>query len=295
MSDIWSGIGVDIAGSSSGEWLYRTGEEVRGPIPFEAVVSKLLAGELDTNTLVAREGGEFHPIVRVAVFAPHVKQASERAAAKAARKLRRLVTLVVLIALAGAAGGGFFFWKELERRRAEAEALRQQREEELARKRAELEAMPKMGLVALVSLGTEDEVKIRNQPAPSATPASKKSGKLSRKERGAAQPAPAAEEEMVQSCKLSQQDIFGTLKKHLAKINVCVEDEKTRDAANLPPQLELEFVVKPNGKVTDFEVNNRHYRTGPMKNCMVKAFNTITFPESSGTNCPVTIPIRIGK
>ncbi len=97
------------------------------------------------------------------------------------------------------------------------------------------------------------------------------------------------------ACKLSEGDIFGTLKKQLAKINVCVEDEKGRDAANLPPTLELEFVVKPTGAVTEFHINDRHYRTGPMNNCMIKAFNTIHFPESTGTNCPVTIPIKIGS
>ena len=100
----------------------------------------------------------------------------------------------------------------------------------------------------------------------------------------------------MQSCKLTQQDIFGTLRSALGKLNVCVEDEKKRDTQGLlPAALELGFVVKPNGKVVDFAINDRHYRTGPLNNCMIKAFNTITFPGSTGANCPITIPIKIGK
>jgi hypothetical protein len=100
----------------------------------------------------------------------------------------------------------------------------------------------------------------------------------------------------VASCKLSQQDIFGTLRKSLAKINVCVEDEKSRDKEGLlPPTLELSFVVQTSGKVVDFEIEDRHYKKGPMNNCMIKAFQTITFPSSNGANCPVSIPIKIGK
>lgn len=290
MSDIWSGIGVDVAATTSGgEWLYRLGNEVRGPIPFESLVGKLLAGELNPNTLVAREGGEFHEMARVAAFAPHVQQYQAVRAKKASTTARIVGISVALLVIAAAGGGGVYLWREHQRKLAAVEQERQVKEAALAREREALEKAPKMELVALVSLGTEEDVKIKSEPKPARPkrPGSKPTPEESK-------PSPG-EEEMVMSCKLSQQDIFGTLKTHLAKINVCVEDEKTRDAANLPSTLELEFVVKPTGKVVEFKINDRHYRTGPMNNCMVKAFNTITFPTTDGSNCPVTIPIKIGK
>jgi hypothetical protein len=287
MTDIWSGVSVDLTSSSSGgDWLYRVGQEVRGPVAFESVVSKLLSGELNPKTHVAREGGDWHPIAQVAAFEPHVliyqKQASKKAKA-VARVVGLLLGILVLIS---AAIAGYWLWLENEHKKVLAEVARIRSETDLERQRRILEAGSKMGLVALVSLGTEKDVQIKGAKKPGTS-----SGKPAKAKTGQAAPP---EEDMVSSCKLSQNDIFGTLKKHLAKINVCVEDEKGRDAANLPSQLELEFVVKPNGKVTDFHVNDRHYRTGPMNNCMIKAFNTISFPESDGTNCPVTIPIKIG-
>lgn len=293
MSDIWSGVSSAIP-QNDGEWLYRVGEEVRGPVPFESVVSKLLSGELTPKTMVAREGGEWHPIAQVAAFEPHVAIYQENVTKKSAAIAKRIALALGILVLIAAGIAAYFLLGENEHKAVLAEVAQRRSEEELDRQRHAFESMPKMGLVALVSLGTEQDVKIKKKTT---TGGGKKTGKSGGKSglSGSGEGGSSSEEDdMVMSCKLSQSAIFGTLNKHLAKINVCVEDEKTRDAVNLPNQLELEFVVKPTGTVSDFHVNDRHYRTGPMNNCMIKAFNTIKFPESDGTNCPVTIPIKIG-
>jgi hypothetical protein len=290
MTDIWSGVSVNLSSTSSGgEWLYRVGQEVRGPVAFESVVSKLLAGELTPKTPVAREGGDWHPIAQVAAFEPHVL-IYQKQASKKARKVARTIALILGVIVLIAAGiAGYWLWLENEHKKVLAEVARLRSETDLERQRRILESGSKMGLVALVSLGTESDVKIKGAKKPGTT-----STKHKNTTGTPGTSSGPTEDEMVLSCKLSQNDNFGTLKKHLAKINVCVEDEKGRDAANLPSQLELEFVVKPTGKVVDFHINDRHYRTGPMNNCMIKAFNTISFPETDGTTCPVTIPIKIG-
>ncbi len=292
MSDIWSGFSNPIA-HSDGEWLYRVGEEVRGPVPFESVVSKLLVGELTPKTMVAREGGEWHPIAQVAAFEPHVAIYQENVTKRSAAIAKRIAMVLGIIVLIAAGIAASWLFLENEHKAVIAEVSRLRSEEQLDRQRHAFESMPTPKLVALVSLGTESDVKIKKKTASSGTKKPKSGGKTGTP--GSPDSGGDSEDDMVMSCKLSQNDIFATLKKHLAKINVCVEDEKTRDAANLPGQLELEFVVKPTGTVTDFHVNDRHYRTGPMNNCMIKAFNTIKFPESDGTNCPVTIPIKIGS
>ncbi len=289
MADIWSGIGVEISqGGGDSEWLYKVSGQTRGPVPMQSIVQKLISGEINLNTEVAREGGEFHPIARVAAFSKHVTEAKKHAQKRAAKKVRRIVAILSLPGLVALGVGGFYVWKGIEKTRAERKIAQQKAAEELAKKRAEAE-QTQMGLVALVSLGTEEDVKIKSAPSGGKKPKTKtgEPGSSTKSE---------PEEEMVATCKLSQQDIFGTLRKHLGKINVCVEDEKSRDTQGLlPPQLELEFVVQTSDKVTDFQINDRHYRKGPMNNCMIKAFATFSFPSSNGANCPVTIPIKIGK
>jgi hypothetical protein len=290
MSDIWSGVSVGIA-PSEGEWLYRVGSEVRGPVPFESVVSKLLSGELTPKTQVAREGGEWHPIAQIAAFEPHVRIYSEKQTKKSSAIFKRVALLLGVLVLVAAGIAGYWLYLENEHENVLADVARMRSEAELERQRLAFEHQKQMNLVALVSLD-ESKLVVKNRdkkPSSGKRPGAKGiAGSPGSPDQGAA-------EDEIMSCKLSEGDIFGTLKKQLAKINVCVEDEKTRDAANLPPTLELEFVVKPTGAVTDFHINDRHYRTGPMNNCMIKAFNTIHFPESTGTNCPVTIPIKIGS
>jgi hypothetical protein len=291
MPDIWSGIGTEIAQSSHGEWLYKVGGQIRGPLPMQALAQKLVRGEIGLDTQVAREDGDFHPVARVAAFAQHVTEAKKQAGKRHAARTRKIILLSTVPALIVIAVAGWFIWSELARRRVDADRVRKAAEEALLQQRKKAEALPDMGLVALVSLGNEDSVKIHQTPSapkrPAATPG---------KKTPAATAAKPEADEMVQTCKLSQGDILGTLKRSLSLINVCVEDERSRDTQNLlPPTLELDFVVQTSGRVTDFALTDRHYRKGPLANCLTKAFNTIQFPATNGANCPVTIPIKIGK
>jgi len=66
MSDIWSGVGVEIAPAGDGEWLYRVGTEVRGPVPLQVVAQKLVSGQIPLDAHVAKEGSsDFFPIARM--------------------------------------------------------------------------------------------------------------------------------------------------------------------------------------------------------------------------------------
>ena len=309
MADIWSGIGAELS-QDEGEWLYRVGKDVRGPLEQRLIVDKLIQGEIDLSTLVARVGTEFSPIGQVRAFEQHIRAAKKARAQRVAQKRRKLILIISMPVLLIAVGVGLFlhhdYQKHVKADREHAAELARVAKEQLAAQRAAIpktEDLPKMGLVALVSLGTQDDVKIHGDTAQA--PATKTLHRPNAKHKARESEGPegpaeaeqsAAPEEEFQTCKLSQQDIFGTLRSHLATLNVCVEDEKKRDTQGLlPPKLELSFVVKPSGKVGDFAIDDRHYRTGPLNNCMIKAFNSMAFPTSTGANCPITIPIKISK
>ena len=312
MTDIWSNIGAEsTTQTNTGEWLYKVGADIRGPVPIDTIAQKLKSGELDLSIEVGKEGGAFHPVISVRAFAEHVKVAKKEANQRKSKKYGRLVLLITIPSLLVAAGAGYLIYDGLKKSEAERLAEALAKEQELAARREQMQKTPEMGLVALVSLGNEDSVKIRQDKpdddgetkakskAKTAAGGSKVSGSAgSAGSAGTAGAAPSkpAPTEMVSRCQLSQADIFGTLKRNLASINRCVENERATDSQNLlPSTLELDFVVDTSGKVVDFQINDRHYRTGPLKNCMTKAFSTIVFPPSSGSNCPVTIPIKIGS
>lgn len=302
--DIWSGIGKDIT-PDEGEWLYKVGTEMRGPMPHRQVVDKLMKGDIEFSTPVAREGTDFHPLRSVAAFLPHL-EAAQRARVKREAATKRKKVFMALVPVIALAAGALFYIQTLHKAQLAKEAkVRAALEAKLAAQQQQQQSalnVPKMGLVALVSLGTEQDVKITGQrPAGEGAPRTKhkKHEKASAGPDGSEEAAGGGgggDEDIVQTCALTQQDIFGTLRNSLSKLTVCVDDEKKRDAEGLlPPVLSLQFIVKPNGKVTEFAIDDRHYRTGPLNNCLVKAFSAIVFPESNGANCPVTIPIKISK
>ncbi len=286
MADIWSGIGAEIA-TSEGEWLYRMGQEIRGPLPETALANKIATGQVPLSILVAREGGDFHPVTRVATFAEPVELAQKQLARTRARRIGLIVAVGTVILLAGGGAAGYMIWKEVEEQRLQALRDAEAEAAALEAQRAQLEAKTEgPELVALVSFGTEDEVEIKQT--------GRKPKRPKRPRPGGKTPPPEPEESFG-SCQRSQGQILSVLQKHLATINVCVEDEKTRDAGRLPSQLKLDFVVQTTGAITDFRILDRHYRTGPMNNCMIKVFRRIKYPSVGGSNCPITIPINIGN
>jgi hypothetical protein len=170
MPDIWSGIGTEIAQSGHGEWLYKVGGQIRGPLPMQALAQKLVRGEIGLDTQVAREGSEFHPVARVAAFAQHVTEAKKQAGKRHAARTRKIILASTVPALIVIAVAGWFIWTDLGRRKADAEHARKAAEEAILQQRKKAEALPDMGLVALVSLGNEDSVKIHQTPSKRGTP-----------------------------------------------------------------------------------------------------------------------------
>jgi hypothetical protein len=290
MVDIWSGIGAELS-KPSGEWLYRVGEDLRGPVPIKVLAEKLIKGEIPLTTPVALEGGDFHPVVQVKAFSVHVTEAKKAARKRNAAKVRRILSISLVVFLLGGAVAGYFIFQAYQKQEQVRLALEKQRKEEQNRLAKEKEGLGEMKLVAIVSLGTEDEVKINNGRKPGTTrpkpvPSKAKPGET---------PAAPSAEDFVSDCTRSQGDILSALGKHVGKLNVCVVEEKNGPEGKLlPSSLDIEFVVRPDGKVVDFGITDRHYRTGPLKNCMTKVFMGVKYAAAGGSNCPVTLPLKIG-
>jgi hypothetical protein len=290
MVDIWSGIGVEIS-KSSGEWLYRVGDDVRGPVPIKVLAEKLIKGEIPLTTPIALEGGDYHPVVQVKAFSIHVTEAKKAARKRNAAKVRRILLISLAVFVLGGAVAGYFVFEAYQKQEQARLALEKKRKEEQDEIQHQKDALAKMDLVALVTLGSEAEVKIKSERKPGTT----KSKAVSTKTKPGETPAAAPAEEMISDCTRSQGDILAALGKHVGKLNVCVVEEKNGpDGKLLPSTLEIEFVVRPDGKVVDFGVNDRHYRTGPLKNCMTKVFMGVKYSTAGGSNCPVTLPLKIG-
>ena len=222
MADIWGGIGVSI-GDSKGDWFYRLNHEIRGPVGYQALVDKLLAGEINLTTEVSRDGATYFPLAQVKAFAPHLEEASHTQVRRITRRSNLRLALLTVPVLAALVALAVVLKHNYAHHQKES-----QQAAKLALAKAQPpspESLSKLHLVALVSLGTESDVKITNTGAGKHL----RHGKKRKHTKNADGPGPVDDyepEETVSTCQLTQQDIFGTLRNQLNKLNVCVEDEK---------------------------------------------------------------------
>ena len=281
-------------------WLCRfENNDVRGPFKQSVLAEKIKRGEVSLDTHVARDGTDFYPLLQVKAFASVVAELEAMRQEKARKRVRNIVYGVVVPAclLLVCVGAWIFYTSSQERslRARERATL----ESAWAKKQQAYAALPQMGLVSWVHLGSAQDISVGRKrvhvPAHVRVRGSTHHASLRVRDSVQDSASVSDNEVVVVGCQLSQNQIFETLRQSVGKLNFCVEDEKARDTEHvLPETLQLEFVVQNTGTVVDFRILERRLRIGPLNNCMVKAFQTITFPESTGDNCPVTLPIRIG-
>lgn len=298
-------------------WLYKIGANIHGPVSKQVIIDKWLQGELNASSLVARQGTDFAALGQVAAFASQHQAAQDAANARVRRSAYRQLSAAVAVLLLVVVGVSAVMYRSYQQRIAQQEAAAQSARkavEQAAQKRLEAQAEAKrqadlaqvassnLPLVALVSLGTEHDVHITQPTGPkkSRDRVRRRRKKHTRAESTTTDAdaddaaSASAGDDFVETCQLSQQDIFSTLHDQLAKLNVCIQDEKRQDTQHLlPPTLKLQFVVHASGHVSELNIDDPHFHTGRLNNCLTKAFHTIVFKRTSGADCPITIPIRI--
>lgn len=118
---------------------------------------------------------------------------------------------------------------------------------------------------------------------------SEKTKAIIRSQKATEQPASLSH----QACNLTQEEIMSTIRRHVGKINRCIEAEQKRETnAHLPSTLNLAFVVQATGKVDQLEIGTPYYRNSLLKTCLTETFQSAQFPRRSESTCPVTLPIK---
>src|SRR5215813_15024444 len=108
-------LGTDL-GTTGGEWLFRQGELVLGPVPAHKIVEKLYRGELSGTSEISLLGdGHFMRLSEVEFFKLHLAKAeaklrvdavAEREQTRANRKRNVRLALAALLAGVLAVGAG---------------------------------------------------------------------------------------------------------------------------------------------------------------------------------------------
>ena len=270
----------------AGEFLFKQGELVFGPVPASWLVEKLASGELPPDTLVAREGAAFAPMGEVTVFMEHAARASARrrvesqarAAAKA-RTIRRALKLAAVAACAAMAAGGAIagvIW-----------AIRSGVFEHDQQELAELRILASPPLVAIAPARADDELEyLGDEPAAA--------GKAATQRRPVARKSDAKSDDGARvERNYDSAGIQAIVQANQQRLFPCIREEAARDPS-FRGELPFTFTVGNAGKVVKLWIDRRGYESGPLHACMSAQLAQWKFPLFQGERPSVSLSFRVG-
>lgn len=288
--------------SGGGDWLFRHGELILGPVPAAQIVERLNAGELDGKTEVQLLGGDhFRRISEVEFFRVYLAKAeakqrvdaherTEESAAQKRRLTRITAVVIVSVLFAGAAGYAAIYlaihrpWKT-----GDAEALAELISVEpptitLARSRlAEEELLdypggPKKPLDKLADRGSSK----------SAKSASTKTGG------GPKLNSEGDEPDGLQTAKFDQEAINAVVATKQKTLYPCLVAEAQKKPG-LSARIPIEFVIGNGGKVNKVWVDHPDFKTGSLPECLLRELQKWQFKAFEGEQPNVGLSFKIGK
>lgn len=267
-------------------WLYQLRNEVFGPVTAKTLVEKLYEGELEAETRIAPEDGDFLALRRYGAFRVHLpKAAAHRAAAEEAKREEKSAKSRVLRRRALFAGAGLlasltiFFVVLTVVRDRRAESLKEEQEKSLQAELARLQASVTIE-PPLIDLKEEDE-----DPAPAGgTKGSKGRGKR-----------PKLIALSAGTEKLSREEIMVGVSSAFSGIKKCIVQQMQRDRESIPERVVLSFNIGNDGMVREVSFDDRFLRKSPMRDCVAQQLAGVRFRAFKGEVRNVEYPISIGK
>lgn len=290
-------LGVDL-GTSGGDWLFRHGDLILGPVPGAQIVEKLFSGELDGKSEVQRLGsGVFVRIAEVDFFKVHLAKAEAkwrvdqhaRSTEQQNRRKRVLrIGIVALVALlfAGAAASAATYlaihkpWKDpnelLYEQYAELISVEPPQIRGAKAHKADEELIDYPGGPGVPRHGGEKG------------PTAPKHGKRPKMSDESEEP------DGLQMAKFDQDAInavVGSKQKTLYPCLVAEAQKKPGLSAKIP----IEFVIGNDGRVTKVWVDHPSFKEGPLRDCFLRELQKWQFKSFEGERPTVGLQFKIGK
>ncbi|WP_342381759.1 AgmX/PglI C-terminal domain-containing protein [Myxococcus stipitatus] len=297
--------GQELAADVDGQWLFRHGDLVLGPVSGNHIVEKLKTGELTPESLLALAGErDFHPMKDVEPFKVHVALAEARARVDAAVLVEREKNRKRMMVLGGVAGGlalvlgsgglylarnaavhGWFGEEEFEGIEMEAPVIRvaQARpdDEELFDYPIPGAVKPKQGDVGGGKPATPGGGKPtavasvdRKPPRPSGNVATDPDG-------------------MQVAQQFDQSAINRVVAGNKSTLFRCLKEEAAR-SPGLAARIPLEFVIGNDGRVNKLWVDNPQFKKGPLYDCLFTELQKWPFRAYEGERATVGLSFTLG-
>jgi hypothetical protein len=309
--------GLDAA---EGEWLFKQGDLLLGPVTAAVLIDKIKKDELHGDTPLARDGQPFKPMGSIRVFRDVVAAradekrfaAEERAHRSAVSRTRVLRAIVIVVLFAAPAAASVFGARKVVLARPWDDTpkwlLRVPPLVDLPQRPPEVRpATPTPTTPAdVVASNTPDPV---DATAPGGAAAKKpvvgaaKTGvagsaaATTTNAGGAidarpATPTPAAGGALPET--LTNAQAIEPLKGAQADLKACFKAEMESNP-DVPPQIVLSYTVTEAGKAINVALDARELRDRPVVGCVQKAITALQWPRFTGERKNVSVPFKLGK
>ncbi|MFO0724637.1 MAG: AgmX/PglI C-terminal domain-containing protein [Myxococcota bacterium] len=271
-------------------WLYKLNGHIFGPINSKAILEKLYAGEIDAETPLAPEDGEFMALRRYGAFRLHLPKAEEHRAAHAEKQRlesdqkRRITTKLVGIgglALALLGGGGYGAMKWVESSRLEAAQRAKEAEEKKIRDQID-------GLMANLTIEPPLIQIVDDEDPKKVDPKKRRGGS------GPSRPSRAASANLPPTVELSREEVMEGVSEVFGGMKRCIVEQIQRDPESVTDKIVLSFAVNNQGVVQNVDIEDRTLRKSPLLGCIAGKLGTLHFRKYIGEVKNVEYPITIG-
>lgn len=316
---------------AQGQWLFKKGDVVLGPVSAGLLVERLQRGEIEGDTPIGREAGAWTRLADVAYFATvldrvvaeRLAREAERAAERERQRERALRAALWALALVLPCSVGVLAGRALATARPW-----DSRAEWLARtppiaelppppRQAPPTATPRLasasggagltpgdapaaegrgGASEAPASGDADEQDADDTSAEKPRTAKSRGKKRKGKSRRDA-PASTSRESVAAGAlpeTLSSEQVTAGLAKGKAGIGACLKDESARNP-DMPDVVTLRFTVTEDGSATLIQLREREVRDGPLAACLVNVVSKLRWPRFTGERKNAEVPFRIKR
>ncbi len=285
-------LGTDL-GTTGGDWLFRHGELVLGPVPAHKVVDKLFTGEITGSTEISLLGdGHFMRLSEVDFFKLHLAKAQAKlrvdavalqARAQGTRKRNARFGIVAAISLVFAGGAAMLArylaihkpWKNAD---------------ELAFANISVEA-PTIALAQARVLREE----LVDYPGAGGARAIRRSGSQDRSRPGRGGARMGDEEpDGLQTGQFDREAINSVVASKQRTLYPCLAEE-VKKRPGLAAKIPIEFVIGNDGRVSKLWIDHPTFKEGPLPECLLRELQKWPFKPYPGEQATVGLSFKVGK
>jgi hypothetical protein len=300
--------GMDV--SRAGNWLFRQGELVLGPIPAAVIVDRLYAGEIDGRTEVAPMGHpSFKRLAEVDIFRVHLAKAEAKwrvdklaheHEVKNVRTRNTKIGAVAAICGVVAIGVGTAAWYlAIHKPWADADELAfadisvEPPTITLASKSSNEELVEYAMAGDKTGRKVSDRIAERTKAQGDKTPGEKRNpdkvaqrpGKVGGEE---------AEADGLKTEMFDRSLIDRVVKSKQTSLYPCLQVE-AKQRPGLVAKIPIEFVIGNDGRVNKLWIDNPDFKAGSLHDCMFKELQRWPFKPYQGEQATVGLQFKIGK